>query len=136
MDRIKQNNVSIKSSVDNSTIDFNDLASKIRTAKERRLRSISPPTIKKASLWKSLQNELIQIEGDNLHIFNQYEPKAFINKKEVEILSVNESYVELRSAGDEPIAESAQLTLFLDPFTIVKCKLKWTRQRTIRRSCK
>jgi hypothetical protein len=124
MDRIKENNVSIKSSVDNSTINFNDLANKIRVAKERRKRAASPPAIKKASLSKSLADNLIQLEGNNLHIFSDYEPKAFINKKEVEILSINESLVELKASGEEPITETAHLTLFLDPFTIVKFKLK------------
>jgi hypothetical protein len=124
IDRIKNNNVNIKSSVDNSNIDFNDLASKIRSAKEKNRRGSQPPRIIKTSLSKSLSNNLVQIEGDNLHLFNHYEPKAFINKKEVEILSINEKFVELKIDQENLKNTSLQLTMFLDPFTIVKCKIK------------
>lgn len=123
IDRIKDNNISIKSSVKNTNINFNDLANKIRAAKEKNKRSTLKPEISKTSLSKSLGNNLIQIEGNNLHIFNNYEPKAFIDKKDVEILSINENYIELKVDGESILDRSSQLTLFLDPFTIVRCKI-------------
>lgn len=123
IDRIKDNNINIKSSVTNSNINFNDLANKIRAAKEKNKRSVLPPKINKTSFSKSLDIDLVQIEGDNLQIFSNYVPKAFINKQEVEILSVNENYIELKVNGKN-INSSSQLTLFLDPFTKVNFEVK------------
>lgn len=124
IDRIQDNNINIKSAMNNSNINFGDLANKIRAAKEKNRRTTLPPNIKRTSLSKSLGNNLVQIEGDNLHIFSNYEPKAFVNKEEVQILSRNENTIELKLDREKMKKESMQLTLFLDPFTIVNCNIE------------
>jgi hypothetical protein len=123
INRIQDNNINIRSAMNNTNINFGELANKIRAAKEKNRRTTSPPYIRKTSLSKSMDNELVQIQGDNLHIFSNYKPKAFVNKQEVEILSHTENIIELKLDVGKLKKESMQLTLFLDPFTIVNCNL-------------
>lgn len=123
IERLKENNVNLKSTVNNK-INFSELADKIRLAKDKSQRSSSPPKILKTSMSHSQGRPTMQIEGENLLLFNKYEPRAFMNNQEIKINSINQNYVELSLNSADDIEKSANLMLYLDPFTLVKFNVK------------
>ncbi|MFZ6012342.1 MAG: hypothetical protein ACOYXT_18510 [Bacteroidota bacterium] len=118
--RIENQNINLKPVVKNK-VNFSDLAGKIEKAK----RAKNPPSVGKAALSLSMGEKVISIDGDNLHLSENFTPAVFLNQKPLEVVSFSKNNILVKvHEEDVPRNSVHQLTMFLDPYAVVNLKLK------------
>lgn len=116
---LEERNVDLKQATD-STIDYTELARKIRKAR----RSTDAPTLEGLSLATSAGRPCLLMEGRNLSVDPAFPPVAVLNGRLVEVLSSGPGHLEMLVDPEHPLRADNELVVTFDPYAVVRVNVK------------
>jgi hypothetical protein len=118
--QIEQKNVDIEK-VSENAIDYRTLANQIQKSR----RDQHPPRVGAVSLSMD-ENKIpyLLIKGENLAIDPGFKPVAVVNQSLAGVMSSSAREVKIQLSGEHGFADSNEVILTFDPFSIIKVNVK------------
>jgi hypothetical protein len=118
VEKIENKNIDLgKTGVVNTN--YKDLTGLIEKARRAKM----PPTINKVSVSKSIDGQVLELEGKNLALAKKYTPVAVVNDQLAEVLSHKSDRLLIKMNNDQLKNDNNEVVITLDPFAIFKMNI-------------
>lgn len=115
---IEKKNVDLEK-LSNKKVSYRKLAGLLQKAKRGKF----PPSIQRASLSMTNSEPTLIIDGDNLHMNQEYEPVAIVNGELAEVIDSSNSHMKVKLKSGVKNSSPQDFILALDPFTVLKLQI-------------
>jgi hypothetical protein len=118
LEKIEKKNVDLEK-VGSKNVNYKNLADIINKSKRGNL----PPMVSKVSLSQSHGKPVLVVDGDNLHVDNNFPPVAVVNNRLVNIRSSDPKQLTIELDQDTIRRGKNELVMTLDPYAIFRLEI-------------